>query len=72
MALKETGRFFAEMVEVPDEAGGCGCIGWVIIIGIILTIIYWIAKFLFNYWAVILGVIIVIAILVIASKFIGK
>ena len=72
MALKETGRFFAEMVEVDDAPQGCGCLGWVIIIGIILTIIYWIAKFLFHNWAVILGVIIVIAILVIASKFIGK
>ncbi|MBL1228023.1 preprotein translocase, SecE subunit domain protein [Enterococcus sp. BWB1-3] len=48
--LRETGRVFIEAVSVPDEPSGCGCIAWLLGIGVIIFI----GMLILQYWVPIL------------------
>ncbi|WP_230209409.1 MULTISPECIES: preprotein translocase, SecE subunit domain protein [Enterococcus] len=49
MALKG-GRIFQEMIEVPDEKEkGCGCIGWIVLLVIVITILIHVLDFVFQH-----------------------
>ncbi|AMR96348.1 preprotein translocase, SecE subunit domain protein [Enterococcus faecalis] len=49
MALKG-GRIFQEMIEVPDEKEkGCGCIGWIVLLVIAITILIHVLDFIFRH-----------------------
>lgn len=45
MGLKP-GRIYQEMIEVPDEPAGCGCLGWVVAIVAVLLVGIYILKFI--------------------------
>lgn len=65
MALKG-GRIFQEMIEVPDEKEkGCGCIGWIVLSVVIITILIHVLDFIFQHLLVfflfIVGIIFVIS-----------
>ena len=49
MALKG-GRIFQEIIEVPDEKEkGCGCIGWLVLLVIAITILIHVLDFVFQH-----------------------
>ncbi|MGX6962341.1 preprotein translocase, SecE subunit domain protein [Vagococcus xieshaowenii] len=70
MALKG-GRIFQEIIEVPDEEEGCGCITWVIIIGIIIAAVMYALEFLFQH-PLLFGSLIVGSVVLIILALVGK
>ena len=62
MALKG-GRIFQEMIEVPDEKEkGCGCIGWIVLLVIAITILLdFVFQHLFISFLFVAGIVFVIS-----------
>lgn len=68
MALKP-GRIYQEMIEVPDEPAGCGCLGWIIaIIAIIVAGLFLLNYIFSNPIILILGFLTIVAISILRMK----
>ncbi|WP_265458612.1 preprotein translocase, SecE subunit domain protein [Enterococcus sp. HY326] len=61
--LQETGRVFVEMIKVPDEPSGCGCLGWFLGIGVLIAIFLFILQFWLPILLIIIGIIILYKVL---------
>lgn len=58
------GKIYQEMIEVEDEKKGIGCLGWLLISGVVLIVLFYALGFIMTHPILsILGVVAVVFII---------